>query len=461
MKISSISIKHPSNKYELNPELLASVSGRYSRSNLGLDSIMKLIDNNNIEKSIDKILSFVDFGHGSIYELTGGIPIVIDNISMLLAYTIFQYSQLASGMESSTRYIRMSKENVTEVSYLFDESISNINNYSSHIENSFNLYDECYNIMNEKIKLNSDIIIKRDNISEKMKERFIKNYALDRVRYFIPLATKTNMVVIMNARAFCETIKMIDSYDIKEFNECANLIRLELEKFVPRMIKHSFPTNSSKTQIHLKTLQMFDKIIKHSDSYCINTEDKIDLQIMRGFADDNMFLTSAMGKENRYCAYGDEFKRTSINVRWNNMSVAELRDMNRSRVGFRTSYLAPIGFYIPDDLLDSINNNGDMKLRVDNYIKNQHNIIVDFAKNENLDYLYYLTLGNQVGFEHTQTLDKYLYSTELRTGLGAHFRYCDHYTKAFKKLLECKEFSQEEKQYLKDNIDIGAAEPEL
>lgn len=35
-------------------------------------------------------------------------------------------------------------------------------------------------------------------------------------------------------------------------------------------------------------------------------------------------------------------------------------------------------------------------------------------------------LGTEYPFEHTTTADKFLYEAELRTGLGAHFRYAKH-----------------------------------
>jgi hypothetical protein len=41
-------------------------------------------------------------------------------------------------------------------------------------------------------------------------------------------------------------------------------------------------------------------------------------------------------------------------------------------------------------------------------------------------YIYWSLLGAQYPFEHITTADKFLYEAELRTGLGAHFRYAKH-----------------------------------
>src|SRR5690606_22827885 len=41
-------------------------------------------------------------------------------------------------------------------------------------------------------------------------------------------------------------------------------------------------------------------------------------------------------------------------------------------------------------------------------------------------YVYGLLLGSQTPFEHVTQGDKFVYEAELRTGLGAHFRYAEH-----------------------------------
>ena len=41
-------------------------------------------------------------------------------------------------------------------------------------------------------------------------------------------------------------------------------------------------------------------------------------------------------------------------------------------------------------------------------------------------YIYWTLLGTQYSFEHVTTADKFIYEAELRTGLGAHYRYAQH-----------------------------------
>ena len=115
MKVTGLAIVPPPAAAALpkvTPELLASVLARYSRSNEGLGKILEKVDIANPDESIDRILKFVDYGHASIGGLTGGLAIALDDVSMWLAYKVFEIAQMADGQESSTRYITMAATNL-------------------------------------------------------------------------------------------------------------------------------------------------------------------------------------------------------------------------------------------------------------------------------------------------------------------------------------------------------------
>src|SRR5580704_6400839 len=115
MKVTGLAIVPPpaaAGLPRVTPELLASVLARYSRSNEGLAAILAKVDPADPDASIDRILKFVDYGHASIGGLTGGLAIAIDDVSMWLAWKIFEIAQMADGQESSTRYITMAAANL-------------------------------------------------------------------------------------------------------------------------------------------------------------------------------------------------------------------------------------------------------------------------------------------------------------------------------------------------------------
>ena len=107
MNVTGLAIVPPAeaeNEFKVTPELLASVLARYSRSNDGIGNIMEKVDLVNPGKSIDRILKFVDYGHASIGGLTGGIAIAVDDVSMWMAFKLFEVSQMCDGQESSTLF---------------------------------------------------------------------------------------------------------------------------------------------------------------------------------------------------------------------------------------------------------------------------------------------------------------------------------------------------------------------
>jgi hypothetical protein len=62
-------------------------------------------------------------------------------------------------------------------------------------------------------------------------------------------------------------------------------------------------------------------------------------------------------------------------------------------------------------------------------------------------------LGHTYRFEHTTTLDKFIYEAELRTGVGAHYRYAYH-------LRNCLNMLYKKHPELRGVIFEGSAEPE-
>jgi len=240
MKVKGIAICPPPGATQnpaVTPELLASCLARYSRSNKGIDSILSSINWDDPDKSVDAIFRFVDYGHASITGMTGGIAMVIDGCSMFLAYKLFEIAQLCDGQESSTRYIKLDKTSLPSPEELgIPEEYAT--QWQSLMELSYSLYQDIYEDLDRKAREDISIVRLPPNASEKVIDRLRKNYALDRARYFIPFATKTNAAFVMSARVWTDTIKQLHSLRLKEARDCADMLRNELSKFVPRIHQH-------------------------------------------------------------------------------------------------------------------------------------------------------------------------------------------------------------------------------
>lgn len=447
MKITLIPTIPPKAAKDLptaTPELLASVLAKYSRSNLGIDKILDGVDKTNPDASVEKIFKFIDYGHASIGGLTGGIAIAIDDCSMFLAYKIFEIAQLVDGQESSTRYIKMSPESLLSADEigipkeLRDE-------WQSVMSESFEIYNREYAKLDEIATKNPEKLRISPEENEKFRQRILKNYALDRCRSFIPLATKTSAAYIMTARVWAATLKELSSIPILEAQNAANQIREQLAKIAPNLIRHSFADDASKYHAE-KLLDYSSREIIKNGVQTANIPDEIFVEL----SDATPKFMPKIGtceeafsqKTNRYSIVGSDIKRQFVRFAFNNIAIAELRDLNRHRSGNKFTPFSPVGFYLPDDLADT-----DFGVFFEKY----SNLLKKLAKH-NLQYYGYL-LGTQVAFEHSTHLDKVIYEIELRTGKGAHFRYAEHLQKVAEKLIE---LSPE----LKNHIQIGTAEPE-
>lgn len=436
---------------EKNHEKLAALLARYSRSNDGINSLVE----KHKDSSPDSIFKFVDYGHASIAGLTGGIPIALDGISMLLALRLFEITVLCDGQESSTRYITMDESNVCTADEIgLCDDLSPL--YDAVIKKGFELYNALSHELEEQIKSKPYLLSVPKEASQKIKNRLRQNYALDRCRYFLPMSTKTNVAIVATARVWADTIKHLDSIDLwKEAKTVAAGLRRELNIVSPNLVRHSFPTASS-----IRAMNSYTDRIATSISTCNSltsiTTCETSLEVFdsrpRWIGES---YTNLEQRENRYSSSGDALKRRVVRVEWSSMALAELRDLMRHRSGHRWTTYEPNGFYFPDCVYEIFRNNHEMHEKIKLFLMLYKNLMRSTACGESkslVPYTYFL--GTCVPFEHTMSADKFLYEVELRTGLGAHFRYADHLRDAGEIYLQKY---PEEREFVK----IGNAEPEF
>jgi thymidylate synthase ThyX len=451
MKVNVLAIRPPKTDEplrEVTPELLASSLAKYSRSNKGIDSILETIDWNDPDASVDKIFKFVDYGHASIGGMTGGIAITVDDCSMFLAYKIFEICNLVDGQESSTRYITMKPESLLDPEEIgIPEALRD--EWSALMKESFELYEKHYNELDAIAKEHPELMRIPADTPPKVADRIRKNYALDRARYFIPLATKTSAAYIMTARVWADVIKTLASYNIPECKKAADMIRAEVSKIAPRLMKHSYPDDASSYHANVSaiipiTAMAYNRVPFHNlkDKTWLKVDDDFPSFIHEGTVDHFAY------KSNRYSTIGSKLKRTTARFAFNNIAIAELRDLNRHRTGYRYTDFIPVGFYLPPELEDQ---------RPIAFFERWSNFMNDLCQTAevytNNVYMYAYFLGTQVAFEHTTNLDKLIYEIELRTGLGAHFRYAEHLEAVATLLIS-------QRPEYERHISIGTAEPE-
>ena len=448
MKVTGLALTAPPSATEqptLYPELLASVLARYSRSNDGLGAILEKVDLRDPDASIDRILKFVDYGHASIGGLTGGLAVAIDDVSMWMAYKLFEIAQMADGQESSTRYIAMAADNVPSAGDLgLPEDLAP--QWHDLLAEAFRLYGREYDRLDQEAREQPELVRAPENASPAMARRLRKNYALDRARYFVPLATRTNVALVMTARMWAETVKHLDSLPQKESRELAVLLRRELEKTTPRLMRHSYREESYVAQAE----EDFQYALAYGRKECSTRQREDQVWVHLDEATPSFLPETQSPREalryraNRYGRIGRLYRRSRISFAWNNMALAEMRDLNRHRTGHRFTPMMQNGFYLPPEVDRPI---------AEPLLEQQEKLLRSLMERESPAYPYALLLGSQSPFEHVTTTDKFIYEAELRTGMGAHFRYAEHLRKALHEFLR---LHPEAAPF----IEEGTAEPE-
>ena len=457
MQVKTVGIRPTKEQnISLTPELLASVGARYSRNNEGLEAILEKVEGMDQDKAVDSIFKMVDYGHRSISDMAP-VAMFMDNISIYMALKIWHLCPTAGGQESSTRYVKLNIDKITLPPDTTQEQ-------TEAIEQSFKAYETAYELWSQLADENLEIL----NIPEKLMfssdaktkqtvDRLIRNFAFDRARYFIPMCCQTNVMMVMQARGWVDLIQYLASDNIPESRELAEKLTIELNKVTPRLTKHA----TYNEQMALGIQQDFEEELKKEPTkYTRFNYEKshptLDVMIPKSIKKEHI-VKALQNHNNRYAYFGKALKRITTRFGWRSLTIAELRDLNRHRVGYKHFTLIPNGFYCSDDEIEKYQNlNKEIisKIKELRIIGEKLTLLAnEMVINANPSFVYFLPMGTQCSYQHTTGANFLLYQIELRTGLGAHFTYAAR----MREILELwhKEFPE-----TLELIKAGLAEPE-
>lgn len=433
MKVTQVAIRSTdasdgAGRTSLTPELLAAVGARYSRSNEGLEVILGKIDRTNLDRSVDSIFRMIDYGHQSIADMAP-VAIFIDGISILLAYLVWSWCPTAGGQESSTRYLRLDRDGLVDPA-LFGVSGDGESEWYAFIDQCFEAYASALSFWERLAdadplitQIPVGLLSDQSEKAQKQVARMKRNYAFDRARYFLPVAAKTNMMLVMSARGWVQLCQNLLSHWLPEAHVLGEHVREELGLAAPRMLKHA-QLKASFEAGHAKEIQRLAALAKGSEILTGETECLPDINVFSpSDISDREIVESLSDHSTRYDFVGTAACRTSVRFSWSAVAIAEIRDLNRHRTGQKYCPLIPRGFYCGADQVpthetfdESLPWVGDESIRR----------AMTLQRDANPSFAAWLLLGTQLRFEHTTTLDKFVYEAELRTGPGAHFRYASH-----------------------------------
>jgi thymidylate synthase ThyX len=426
----------------LTPELLAASGARYSRNNEGLESILSRIDPENLDKSVDGIFRMIDYGHQSIADMAP-VALFIDGVSLWLAYYVWTLCPTAGGQESSTRYIRLDEEGLVPPDVLGIPDPDR-DGWRAAMAEAFSAYRDALGFW-EAVAAHDGEVARipralREDPSDKAKRavaRMARNYAFDRARYFLPAASRTNLMLVQSARAWVSLIQHLLSHPLPEANALGAACREELAFSAPRLLKHARALESlanglaAETQAVRSSASRLSDAVLHTGASPFEHPVSPFLDVMpplgSGPAD---MIADLAYHHNRYAHLGPTLRRTAVRFGWEAVAFAEIRDLNRHRTGTKHCPLVPVGFYHAADQMPGSSpvttERGTAYRRLGVVGQTASRIAREQLAAGDAAYVYRTLLGTQFPFEHTTTADKFLYEAELRTGTGAHYRYAEH-----------------------------------
>lgn len=429
MKVSLVQFKGlTKDRPELIPELLASVGARFSRDNAGIDSILESVNSLDEQEAINKIFSWIDYGHRSIAD-TVMVCLALEGISHALCMYIWNNCQLCAGTESSTRYI----QNMTDYVSISDD----IDAFSKKSLESYTrltaLWEDYYTNNPSESTIPSTV-----KIGSLKHNRMMRNQVLDRSRVLIPLTFKTNLFLVQSSREWVGLIKKLRSTRLEEFINVADSIENELKLIAPRMIKYGSPDDFSYAIENFKL--NFGKRNYNPVYFSIphfNITDISEFDLLR-------LNSLSRLRHNRYDDFG-QFGHAPVRLRWDAAPIGEIRDIQRHRQGFRSvDYTVRMGTY-----LGILSREHSLKEEIEIIYKDWlDSVNIEFTLLESLTYCE--IFGGCYPFKYHTSLSHAIYMIELRTGTGSHFKYADMFREVYERAPD----------YVQRLIMLGEGEPE-
>ena len=447
MNVTQVSIQPTdaaiaSNSPALTPELLAASAARYSRNNEGLASILDRIDPQNMDKSVDSIFRMIDYGHQSIADMVP-VAMFMDGISIWLSYYVWTLCPTAGGQESSTRYIELGADSLVDPELLGipaelipEWQMSMVKAFTAY-HNALELWESVGDAHPSLTAIPDEIIQDTTKKGLKAQARMKRNYRFDRSRYYLPVATATNMMLVMSSRGWAQLCQHLSSHPLPEAQALAENIRKELKLSAPRLMKHAVrqPSIIHGMQRELKALaaNAATGLPPKLSAEAHDTEHPPTATVVVSAPTDQcgaQFSDDLEYHDNRYAWIGSTLCRTAVRFGWDAMAMGEIRDLNRHRTGNKHCPLIPVGFYAALEQLPTSPEAVSEQVEALRELNDTGKCLSAKAHTQlaeqDASYIYWTLLGTQFPFEQLTTADKFIYEAELRTGLGSHFRYAQH-----------------------------------
>lgn len=222
-----------------SPEVISAAYARISRSQKSVDQL-RLEALNEVGKARKSNESIIfEMGHASVAEHAVFNLDLID-VSRLLAETI-QRSRLASFTEKSQRYVTFGQSFVVPAELNKKPKLKKA--YKEMMKLLFGQYEYSYQALCEYYEK------QKPELGVRVRESLAKEDA----RYILPLATKTQMGMTINARSLENMLRRLANSPLQEAHELKDLIFNAVKPLAPSLLRYVEPDGYS-GQINLSSV---------------------------------------------------------------------------------------------------------------------------------------------------------------------------------------------------------------
>ncbi|WP_010239420.1 FAD-dependent thymidylate synthase [Clostridium arbusti] len=233
-------------EYTPNPEKVVAASAKLCYSSSSVDDIMKNLNEDNINKFINMLMSY---GHHSPIEHVS-FTFAIEGVSRSLTHQLVRH-RLASYSQQSQRYVRLK-----QFQYIIPPAIEKNQKAREIFQNCMIKDQEAYDELVKELKSSAFDTFKKEYFMENkltvgdiIDEKHILNLlnkaekkAIEDARYVFPNACETKIIVTMNARElmhfFSERCCNRAQWEIRAMS---NRMLNEVKKVSPILFKYSGP----------------------------------------------------------------------------------------------------------------------------------------------------------------------------------------------------------------------------
>ncbi len=204
------------------------------------------------EAFYDRVL--VGYGDDSVAEL-GGAHVACEDISNVAAKIIEDARIGLSPLEKSTRYVMFNQKVNGEYRYVREAHIMASPWAAEYCATLDHLFDTYSALMEPTIAWVRQRTPRDTHTSERAYNAATRAKACDILRGLLPMATKTNVGVFGNGRAFEYLITRIGSHQLAELQYVSDNLQQALDHLIPSFVKRSATARGQAMRTYIDSLR--------------------------------------------------------------------------------------------------------------------------------------------------------------------------------------------------------------